>query len=83
MKMYTPMRNHVIVWNLLTGIREETFYDMTENDITAFQLVEDLGFFIIGDTDGNILQRKIINGALVSKLPRMKAPVKNIKLYEL
>lgn len=36
MKMYTPMRNHVIVWNLLTGIREETFYDMTENDITAF-----------------------------------------------
>lgn len=36
MKLYTPIRNHIMVWNLLTGVNEDIFYDMTENDITAF-----------------------------------------------
>lgn len=36
MKLFTPIKNHIIIWNLLTGLNEETFYDMMENDITAF-----------------------------------------------
>lgn len=35
-KLYTPIKNHIIIWNLLTGLNEETFYDMMENDITSF-----------------------------------------------
>lgn len=70
-----------MVWDLLTGVNEEIFYDMAESDITSFEFVQELGFFIVGDTEGSVTIRRNINGSLLNNLLRMKSPVKNIKFY--
>jgi hypothetical protein len=81
-KIFTPMKNHVIVWNLLTGRIEEIFYDMTENDITTIEIASELGFFICGDLDGNVFQRKLSNGFLIKNLTKIKSSVNTMKFHE-
>ncbi len=82
-KMLTPLKNHVLVWNLLTGRMEEVFYDMAEGDITVIEVATELGYFVVGDVEGNLFQRKLSNGFLIKSLPKIKGAVNLMKLHEL
>jgi hypothetical protein len=34
--LLTPLKNHIVIWNMLIGKVNQIFYDVTENDISSF-----------------------------------------------
>ena len=66
---------------MLTGKIEEIFYDVMENDICSFEVIEDLNLMIVGDVDGNVVLKRLNNGFYIKKLIKYKNAVTTIKYY--
>ena len=80
-RLFTPLKNHVVVWNLLTGRMEEVFYDMAEGDIGVIEVAEGLGYFVVGDVEGNVVQRRLSNGSMMRQLTKLKGAVNLMKFH--
>ena len=79
--MFTPLKNHVVVWNLLTGKMDEVFYDMAEADIGVMEVAEGQGYFVVGDVEGNVIQRRLTNGSMMRHLVKLKGAVNLMKFH--
>ena len=73
--LYCPVKNHVVIWDLLTGSISNTLRNQTTAEITAFDVFSDLKLSVIGDLEGNVMLRKMENGVLVKKLYKHKLNV--------
>ena len=78
--MFVSIKNNILVWDMLTGELIDTLPRQTEQEITAFDLIDSSGNFVIGDSEGCITLRKQDSGIKVSKLyqNKYKAPVTHI-----
>ena len=65
------------MWDLLTGQLIDTLSRQTEQEITAVDLIENSGNFVMGDSEGAISLRKQDSGVRIGKLYQNKyrAPV--------
>lgn len=70
--LYSPVKNHIVAWDLLTGNIANTLRNQASSEITAFDIMTDIKMAIIGDMEGNITIRKLENGVLVKKLYKHK-----------
>jgi hypothetical protein len=73
--MYVPIKNNIVVWDLLTGSICNILYEMTKNESEIFSfdiIVSDetskSNFMFVGDSSGKIYQRKLSNGLLIKTL---------------
>lgn len=57
--LYSPIKNHIIIWNLLTGTVANTLHDQMTSEITAFDIIKDLKISVLGDFEGNLVLRKM------------------------
>lgn len=74
-RLYAPLKNHLLEWDLLTGHLNNTLRNITEHEITALELMPALGVAAVGDFRGGLSLRKLENGVLVKQLYRHKQPV--------
>ena len=81
--LYTPVKNHIISWDLLTGTVSNTLRNQTSGDITAFGVLLCSKLAVIGDSDGNLLIRKLENGVMVKRLHRHKTNITYILVEEM
>lgn len=58
-KLYCPIRNSVLVWDLLTGTLANTLQEQSPSEITTAELIGQFGLMVIGDADGNLFLRKL------------------------
>ncbi len=64
----TPVYNKVKIWNALTGDIKKIFSNLTDREISAFE-IDKLGTrFLIGDSKGKAFVHNIFNGALLKEL---------------
>jgi hypothetical protein len=47
--LYCPVKNHVVIWDLLTGSISNTLRNQATAEITAFDVFEDLKLSVMGD----------------------------------
>jgi hypothetical protein len=47
--LYCPIKNHLVSWDLLSGNIANTLRNQTSSEITAFDIMRNLKFAIIGD----------------------------------
>ena len=73
--LYCPVKNHVVIWDLLTGSICNTLRNQTAAEITAYDVFSDHKLSVIGDLEGNVTLRKLENGVLVKKLYKHKLNV--------
>jgi WD40 repeat protein len=70
--LYSPVKNHIVAWDLLTGAISNTLRNQSPAEITAFGMFEGSRMAVVGDAEGNVLLRKLENGVLVKKLYKHK-----------
>lgn len=71
----------MIVWNLLTGNVHNTFYDIVQGDISAFQIIQELKIMVVGDFDGRLAIRNIDKGMVLGELHKLKTSVTHLRFY--
>lgn len=57
--LYSPVKNHIVAWDLLTGTISNTLRDQSPGEITAFGVFINTKLSVIGDSEGNLLLRKL------------------------
>jgi hypothetical protein len=57
--LYTPVKNHIVAWDLLTGTISSTLRNQTIGEITTFGIFKSPKIVVLGDTEGNLILRKI------------------------
>ena len=48
--LYSPVKNHIVAWDLLTGVVSNTLRNQTSGEITAFGVFYSSKLAVIGDT---------------------------------
>lgn len=48
--LFCPIKNHLIAWDLLCGNIANTLRNVTNSEITAFDILANLKLAIIGDS---------------------------------
>ena len=49
-RLFVAIKNNILVWDILTGQLIDTLSRQTEQEITAFDLIENSGNFVMGDS---------------------------------
>lgn len=80
--LYCPIKNHLVGWDLLTGSIALTLRNLTSGEITAFDMFATTKIGVLGDSEGNLVLRKLENGVLVKKLYKHKLNVTNVLVEE-
>lgn len=73
--LYCPLKNNIVLWNLLVGKIQSILRNQTPAEISGFDIIEELNFSVVGDQDGTVMIRKLENGISVKKLHKHKSAV--------